>query len=45
MKPTLLKAASEAFVWIWLPNATEPVFCGRIDLVDGIYRFFKLGRC
>lgn len=39
MKPALLKAASEAFVWIWLPNATEPVVCGRIDLVDGIYRF------
>jgi serine/threonine-protein kinase HipA len=39
MKPTLLKATSEAFVWIWLPDATEPVVCGRIDLVDGIYRF------
>lgn len=39
MKPALLKAASEAFVWIWLPNATEPVVCGRMDLVDGIYRF------
>lgn len=39
MKPTLLKAASEAFVWIWLPDATTPVVCGRVDLVDGIYRF------
>lgn len=39
MKPALLEPASQAFVWIWLPNATEPVVCGRMDLVDGIYRF------
>lgn len=39
MKPALLKSASQAFVWIWLPDATEPVVCGRMDLVDGIYRF------
>jgi serine/threonine-protein kinase HipA len=39
MKPTLLTPASTAYVWIWLPNATDPVVCGRIDLVDGIYRF------
>lgn len=39
MKPALLKPAAEAFVWIWLPKATEPVVCGRIDLVDGLYHF------
>lgn len=39
MKPALLKPAAEAFVWIWLPEATEPVVCGRIDLVDGLYHF------
>ncbi|TGD60831.1 type II toxin-antitoxin system HipA family toxin [Tabrizicola sp. WMC-M-20] len=39
MKPALLKPAAEAFVWIWLPEATEPAVCGRIDLVDGLYHF------
>lgn len=23
--------ADKAFVWIWLPDATEPVVCGRLD--------------
>lgn len=23
--------ATEAFVWIWLPGATEPVVAGRLD--------------
>lgn len=35
----LLRPAQSAFVWIWLPGATDPVVCGRIDLVDGINRF------
>jgi len=39
MKPALLKPAAEAFVWIWLPDATEPVVCGRVDLVGGLYHF------
>ena len=39
MKPHSQKPASTAYVWIWLPDAVVPVVCGRIDLVDGIYRF------
>ena len=40
MQPSdLLKPALSAFTWIWLPEAVEPVVCGRIDLVDGINRF------
>lgn len=39
MKSAALKPAAEAFAWIWLPDATEPVVCGRIDLVDGLYHF------
>ncbi|NEH67484.1 type II toxin-antitoxin system HipA family toxin, partial [Rhizobium leguminosarum] len=23
--------ATEAFVWMWLPGATEPVVAGRLD--------------
>lgn len=29
----------EAFVWIWLPGATEPVVAGRIEFEGGIYSF------
>lgn len=32
-------APTEAFVWIWLPEATEPVVCGRLDTDDGPTRF------
>lgn len=39
MKSALLSPASTAYVWIWLPNAVDPVVCGRIDLADGLYRF------
>lgn len=40
MQPSdLLKPALSAFTWIWLPDAIEPLVCGRIDLVDGINRF------
>lgn len=35
----LLNPALSAFTWTWLPDAVEPVVCGRIDLVDGINRF------
>lgn len=30
---------TEAFVWIWLPEATEPVVCGRLDAGTGPTRF------
>jgi serine/threonine-protein kinase HipA len=30
---------TEAFVWVWLPGAEEPVVAGRIELADGIVRF------
>ena len=29
----------EAFVWIWLPNATEPVVAGRLEADNGNVRF------
>ncbi len=35
-------AASQAFVWIWLPGATEPVVAGRLDQ-DGGRLFFTYG--
>ncbi|MGO8047201.1 type II toxin-antitoxin system HipA family toxin [Rhizobium johnstonii] len=34
--------ATEAFVWIWLPGATEPVVAGRLDQ-DGERLFFTYG--
>lgn len=34
--------ATEAFVWIWLPGATEPVVAGRLDL-DGVRLLFTYG--
>lgn len=37
--PNLLQPANSAFVWIWLPNATAPVVCGRLDRVGDIHRF------
>lgn len=39
MTSDLLTPAREGFVWTWLPGSTEPVVAGRIDLVDGLYRF------
>lgn len=30
---------SELYVWIWLPQATEPVVCGRLWSEGGILRF------
>lgn len=38
-----LPAATEAFVWIWLPGALEPVVAGRIER-DGIAHIFTYGR-
>lgn len=29
----------QAFVWIWLPGATDPVVAGRLDAVGGIVTF------
>lgn len=39
MTSELLTPAKSLFVWIWLPNATEPVVAGRLDLVNGIHEF------
>ena len=36
-------AASEAFVWIWLPDQSEPVVAGRIERDGGRY-IFNYGR-
>lgn len=33
----------QAYVWIWLPDATEPVVCGRLDRRDGRH-VFSYGR-
>lgn len=35
----MLQPAKEGFVWTWLPDMTEPVVAGRIDLVNGLYQF------
>lgn len=32
-------AATEAFVWIWLPGALEPVIAGKIEVDGGLYAF------
>lgn len=37
------KAADEAYVWIWLPDATEPVIAGRIAR-DGVRLIFNYGQ-
>jgi len=33
----------EAYVWIWLPNATEPVVAGKLE-ADGDKLRFNYGR-
>ncbi|MBB4633433.1 type II toxin-antitoxin system HipA family toxin [Sphingosinicella soli] len=38
-----IPTATEAFVWIWLPDTLEPVVAGRIALEDGLY-VFNYGR-
>ncbi|MCW2973089.1 MAG: phosphatidylinositol kinase [Thermoleophilia bacterium] len=30
---------AEAFVWVWLPGATEPVVAGRVEQRDGLVSF------
>jgi len=37
------KAEKEAFVWIWLPDETEPVVAGRLEADDGNI-LFNYGR-
>lgn len=37
------KAEVEAFVWIWLPEETEPVVAGRLEADDG-YILFNYGK-
>ena len=37
------KAEKEAFVWIWLPDETEPVVAGRLEADNGII-LFNYGR-
>ncbi len=32
-------SGKEAFVWIWLPNATEPVVAGRLEAENGSVQF------
>jgi serine/threonine-protein kinase HipA len=32
-------APTSAFVWVWLPDATDPVVAGRIDLDSGVHSF------
>lgn len=33
------KTEKEAFVWIWLPEETEPVVAGRLEADNGHIRF------
>lgn len=33
------KSHQEAFVWIWLPNKTEPVVAGRLETDNGTIQF------
>jgi serine/threonine-protein kinase HipA len=36
--------ATSAFVWVWLPEATEPVVAGRIDRIENGIHTFTYGR-
>lgn len=29
----------EAYVWVWLPNATEPIVAGRLSAENGLVHF------
>jgi len=31
--------ASQAFVWIWLPQSLKPIVAGKISLIEGKYHF------
>lgn len=35
----MISEPTSAFVWIWLPQAIDPVVCGRLDHVDGRIAF------
>jgi serine/threonine-protein kinase HipA len=37
------EAPTEAYVWAWLPGATDPVVAGRLELVEEVL-FFNYGR-
>jgi len=30
---------SEAYVWIWLPGARDPVVCGKLAAQNNLYNF------
>ncbi len=38
------RAPNRAFVWVWLPDAIEPVVCGRLDEVTPGYHIFTYGQ-
>lgn len=40
----LASPPAEAFVWVWLPGATDPVVAGRLRLVEGGQHQFIYGR-
>jgi serine/threonine-protein kinase HipA len=48
MSMTTSDPPEEAFVWIWFPDATEPIVAGRLevvgDLIDFVYGRSYLGR-
>lgn len=41
--PSEKKGFTEAFVWVWLPGATEPVVAGRLS-ANGTRLEFNYGR-
>ena len=36
--------SEQAYVWVWLPGATDPVVAGRIDAIDGTELQFTYGQ-
>ena len=38
-----LSPAEQAFVWVWLPDISEPVVAGRIHKRDNLH-YFTYGR-
>lgn len=40
---TTSKTSNEAYVWVWLPNATEPVVAGKLEM-DGGNMLFNYGK-
>ena len=42
-QPAVGTPVTEAFVWVWLPGAVEPVIAGRIAL-EGAFYIFNYGR-